>query len=268
MRLDTIVFLAGLGVAGGMVLGCGGVTRHPVEADGEDVGAEGDVPALPEVHEAGPEEAGDVGDELAEAEGVTEANSDVVEDSADTTLAEAVEPVIVELNISDTGGFDDFSSPGAALGFAVDEEQGHILVAALKFDLPLATKTFVVPGDVEATLEGYDAGTVPESLDGAVAQYPPLASAVTDTAGIRSMSGEVTLLLLQGDVAAGELASAYVADSGEVTLHRLDGPKDTLEGSASFVQVTGFGKGGKPVPGGQRVNIAPFYFEWATGEQE
>jgi len=171
------------------------------------------------------------------------------------------------LVVFDQGGFDDFSSPGAALGFAVDVDQGFVLVAALKFDLPLFEKEFAATGDVAATLAGYSGGKVPPALADAVAKYPLLASAVTDTAGVRTMASDVALILLEGDLAANAPLHAYVASAGTVKLKRLDGPKDTLEGSATFLEATATAKDGKPKPGGKAIELAPFYFEWDTTKQ-
>jgi hypothetical protein len=177
------------------------------------------------------------------------------------------EPLALELSFTGQGGYDDFASPGAALGFAVDATQGYILVAALKFELPLASKEFTVNADIETTLAGYDGGIVPGFLDAAAKKYPVLEPAVTDMPGIRSMPVDIALFLLEGDPFTAPAMRVYVAEEGTVTLHRLDGPKDTLEGSATFTEVTEISKTGEVKPGGRRIALAPFYFEWETAQQ-
>lgn len=172
-----------------------------------------------------------------------------------------------QLSISATGGFDDFSSPGAAFGYAVDEAQGMILIAALRFDLPLHSKEYALDLNVNEALTGFEVGPVPEVLVDDVAAWPMLAAAITDTAGIRTMAEDAMLILLQGDLTKTAPERIWLASGGgTITLYREDGPKDILEGSASFVEVNGFGQGASSVPA-QIVQLAPFYFEWSTEEQ-
>jgi len=107
---------------------------------------------------------------------------------------------------------------------------------------------------------------VPDELKVAVETYPLLKSAVTDVAGIRTMPGEATVLLLWGDLQSSTPDHAYVATSGKLTLHRLDGPKDTLESTEmSFKEVTSVAADGKVKPDTQSMPAKPFYFEWVTG---
>jgi hypothetical protein len=191
----------------------------------------------------------------------------------DGFLSKAVEilqettAVSVELDVTDTGGYDDFSSPGAALGFAVDADAGWILVAALKFELPMAEKEFVVSADTAALLAGYDVKPAPNVLADAMAKYPVLAAAVTDTEGIRTMASGAMFVLLRGDVTGAAPEQVFVAHAGLATLLRLDGPEDVLEGALSFVEVTGLGDTAAVVAGGDTVDLAPFSFTWSTAAQ-
>jgi hypothetical protein len=120
--------------------------------------------------------------------------------------------------------------------------------------------------DVEATLSGYAGGSVPGYLDDAVEKCPLLGTVLTDVAGIRSMPVDAALMILRGDCSASQPTNAYVATSGEVTLHRLDGPKDTLESTTlSLTEVTSTGQDGEVKPGGINLMVSAFYFEWPGG---
>lgn len=171
-------------------------------------------------------------------------------------------PTPLKLTFTSQGGFDDFSSPGAALGWAVDEEKGTILIVALKFDLPLATKEFQISPDVAATLLGYTVKPDAEFLQQDVGVWPLLQAGITDTIGVRTMAFDATVILLEGDLADPTPARIFVADSGTVSLFRKDGPSDIVEGSATVVEVTGLGQEGQVKPGGEVFSISPFYFEW------
>ncbi len=186
-----------------------------------------------------------------------------VPDAADSSAFEtSPAPTPLKLTISTQGGFDDFSSPGAALGYAVDEAQGMILIVALKFNLPLAAKDFSISPDLAATLLAYTVKPDAELLQDDVAAWPLLQAGITDTIGIRTMDSDATVILLEGDLQSEVADRIFVANSGDLALFRNDGPSDTIEGSATLVEVTELGAEGLAMTGGEELALSPFYFEF------
>jgi hypothetical protein len=163
------------------------------------------------------------------------------------------------------GGFDDFDSAGAALGFSVDAANGMILIAALKFDLPFYRGSFRPSGDAVESAEKYHWGIVPSSLLDEVAQYPLLAAGLTDTAGIRTaLNGDLVAIILQGDLNAAEPANIHVATHGSLQLTREDGPTDLLEGRLYFVKVVKTGDSWERVYDAEPLKFESIHFEWST----
>jgi len=100
-------------------------------------------------------------------------------------------------------------------------------------------------------------------LDGQ--HYPLLKKVWTDTAGIRTMASEATLLLVKEDAQSATGIRIWVAGQGQLTLRRLDGPKDIVTGLSVLLQeVTLLGPEAQLAPEATQIELAPFYFEWST----
>lgn len=171
------------------------------------------------------------------------------------------------LDAAATGGFDDWGSPGAAFGYAVDETNGYLLVVGLKFSLPAYQVTFTEFG----AATDYLVSDPPTPLEDDVVAYPLLGDAMLNTAGIRTMTLNATgvsAVLLKGAAdGEGPPEALYIADEGQLMLTRGDGPGDTLEGALRFREVDKLGPGAKIVPGGEVIQVNAIYFSWPTDEQ-
>jgi hypothetical protein len=175
----------------------------------------------------------------------------------------------MELFASDTGGFDDWSSPGAAVGYAVDPEQRLILVTALKFTLSFYSGNFKPPSSAEAALEGYEVRPANGPLTDDVARYPLLATAITDTTGVRALNGSqtVTAILLEGDFQQASPERVWISDGGSVTLTREEDYFDYLDGRLILSETNGIGDSASVLDDGERVEISGLAFSWNTVEQ-
>jgi hypothetical protein len=172
------------------------------------------------------------------------------------------------LAVAASGGYDAFASPGAAFGYAVDPARHLLLVVGLKFSLPLYEAGFT-PANAAASAQRWadpTDGPVPPGVD--AASWPLVLRALVSVETLRAMSERdqaVTAILLEGDVASGELARVFVADAGKVRLTRLDDPRDRVEATnLRFREVTALGPGAALVEDGQVARIAGVSFEWAT----
>jgi hypothetical protein len=173
------------------------------------------------------------------------------------------------LTVAAQGGFDDFDSAGAALGYAVDTANAMTVVAALKFQLPGASYSVVPSCDAAAsarTLTVLPAGApAPSGVD--VGGWPILRAALADTAGLRAITSAAlggVLILIEGDPTQATPTRILVADSGSFTLLRNDGPSDQIEGhNVRFREVDRLGAGAI-LAGGRVVEIGYLAFTWPT----
>jgi hypothetical protein len=173
------------------------------------------------------------------------------------------------LTIAAQGGFDDFDSAGAALGYAVDTTNGLTVVAAAKFQLPGASYAFASSCDAAAAARSFSVvspgAPAPSGVD--VASWPILRAALADTNGIRALSARSSggvLILIEGDPTQASPTRILVADSGGFTLFRDDGPADRLEGyGVRFREVDRLGSGAQ-LAGGRVVEIDYLAFTWPT----
>jgi hypothetical protein len=161
-------------------------------------------------------------------------------------------------------GTDDLGSPGAALMVAVDEAAGAGLVVALRFDLPFYSGDFVPGCSVGATAADYAWGAGNEALAPAAKAWPWLAAALTDTAGIRGLDtagGDtaVAAFLLLHDKDA---TRVFVAAQGLLTLTRLDGKEEIVEGNLAFAEVSEAGPAAAEVAGGDHLRLDDVFFRY------
>jgi hypothetical protein len=170
----------------------------------------------------------------------------------------------IRLTIDDSLGFDEV--PGANLAIAVDESAGLALLVALKFERPFSSGDFAVLGDPLEMAQNYRVAAPVAQIADLVTTYPLLSVATTDTAGIRTMDGEITAILLEGDLQSDAPDAYYVAKSGTVTLYRNDGLYD-LEGALSFIEVSALGPSASAPSEPKSIDLDDFFFEFDVGFQ-
>jgi hypothetical protein len=170
------------------------------------------------------------------------------------------------LTIAAQGGFDDFGA-GAAQGYAVDTTNGVTVVAAMKFQLPGASYSFAPSCDAESAARAFTvvSAGAPSGVD--VATWPILEAALANTSGIRALTASSSggiLILLEGDPTQATPTRILVADSGDFTLFRDDGPADRVEAhGVRFREVDRLGTGAL-LSGGRVVQIDALFFGWPT----
>jgi hypothetical protein len=177
------------------------------------------------------------------------------------------------LTVAATGGFDDFGSAGAAMGYAVDSTNDLTVVAALKFPLPGGQYGFTLgcsAADAAASWSVVPTGwPTPSGVDATT--WPILESVLTNSTGIRALtstSSGAVFILLEGDPTLAAPTRILVADSGDVTLFREDGPYDRIEASGlQFREVDGLGAGAQ-LTGSEVVRIDWLAFDWPTPGME
>ena len=208
----------------------------------------------------------------ADSDTDTDADSDTDTDTdSDTDTDTTTDECIVEgtiydltLTVSTTGGFDDFSSPGAALGVAIDDVNDTALVIAFRFSLPLYTETFEPGCDLETTIAGYDWGEINSVTAPLATAYPWLAPLLTDTAGLLNMDDAMSAFL----VIHTETEDRYfVAKLGEITLTREEGPEDIAVGDLTFVEISEPSAAGNVMHLEDSPEIDSIYFVWPTETQ-
>lgn len=135
------------------------------------------------------------------------------------------------LQVTRSGGFDDWS--GAAMAWAVDAVNGRVLVAAMEYELGHA-QIDIAPfcQDPSALSESWYPA-VPDTATEAAEDYPLLAAALTTAVGVRSLSDDVGVLLLEGDVTSATPDRVWVATGGEASLLRGEGGNG-LQGAFIF----------------------------------
>lgn len=199
------------------------------------------------------------------------------EEDIDTffTCLEDIEYSDYEMKFHEIIGYDDFGSSGAALVIAIDTVQHAALITALKFDLPLYTKNFTPNCNPIETTTGYNWGEMNSITSSIAREYPYISNFLTNTAGIRTMSEEISAFLViesndeddfEEDKEESEI-KYFVAIDGEVKLTRLDGPSDILEGELCFIEMDAPTTDAVIAQGALYYSIDDIYIEWDTGNQ-
>jgi hypothetical protein len=175
----------------------------------------------------------------------------------------------IELNLEQGSGFDHWGTPGAALGYSVDPEKRLMLVVALKFSLPVYTVSITPSSNASATLRDYEVKSPNSVLSDDVQLYPLLGAAITDTDGIRALSGTKTVaaFLLEGDFQQSTPERAWVAVGGELSLTREEDYFDYLDGDLQLQEIENLGGAARLVSGGETVGLNSFAFDWNTAVQ-
>lgn len=152
-------------------------------------------------------------------------------DSAVPSACDCTDPTNLNFSADTVGGFDDWS--GNAVVWAIDESAGQVLVVALAYDLGVGTIERSPDCAEPDSLVGGWVAAVPPSGEGDVAAWPLLGAAITNAAGVRSLSHNMGALLLEGQLQTSTPTAVYVATGGGVTLSRGEGG-DRLLGALSF----------------------------------
>lgn len=179
----------------------------------------------------------------------------------------APEPIPFEVDRA--GGFDDWSSDGAALGYAVDEAAGRILVVGMRFELPVYRETFQVAGAPEEGARGW-ATRAPDALAEDAAEIPLLGAALTDTAGVRALPSPLVAILLEGDLQSEQPDRIWASAGGEVVLTREDSDLDRAEGALDLYAVSDLGEDAARILAGEgpdALRIDGIDFSWHTADQ-
>ncbi|MFC1523270.1 hypothetical protein ACFL6N_00630 [Thermodesulfobacteriota bacterium] len=166
-----------------------------------------------------------------------------------------------------TGGYDDFGSPGAALGYSINQGAGMIMIVGMEFSLPLNQQDFWPQGNAVNNADLYQWGRVNSVLADDVLSYPLLGFGVTNTAGLRtSLNNSFIGIILKGDFNNSTPDQIFIATSGSIELTRQDDPADLVDGELAFTEVEQNGNSFSIVSGAEilQYNI---YYSWDTSDQ-
>ncbi len=179
----------------------------------------------------------------------------------DITVGETVD---LSFDFSTTGGFDDMENFGHAFGYAVDETSGYILIVSIRFNDfdTFYTGDFSPYYNPETTAANYSWGAVHPAVSNDIDSIPLLGYGATNTAGIHTMQGSLTAILLKGSLSSGTPDEIYIAASGEVSFTREDGPSDEIEGNLNFYQMSGLGQDATLEDGCTLLKVDYLRFTW------
>jgi hypothetical protein len=187
------------------------------------------------------------------------------DDTPATDCVKNLDFEVYPINLSETYGFDDYGSPGAALGIAIDNSKNTALIVALKFNLPLYSKSFIPNCNPIETTETYFYSLTNSLTDSLADNYTYLAPLLTNTYGIRSMDNNISaFLVIKGETP--ELDQYFVAVDGNVTLNREDGG-NILEGDLKFAPITEASENAQLQKNGEAYKVNNIYMQWDTENQ-
>jgi hypothetical protein len=171
----------------------------------------------------------------------------------------------VDFSETFTGGFDDFSSPGAALGVAVDEIDPNIgLIIAMRFSGVTTEETFKPTCDTATAIDTYDFAELNNVTEPIAMAYPFLAQGLTDTNGISLMSNAMNALLFVGEAPSRRF---FLAVDGRIFLQRdlANGAEMArVTGNLKFAEITAANSTGEILSGGQVFILDDIDFTWDT----
>ena len=165
------------------------------------------------------------------------------------------------------GGFDDFGSAGAALGYSINESDGMIMILGVKFTLPLYQTEFTPDSDSVDNAELYEWGITNSVLEDDVVTYPLLAYGITNTTGLRtSLNNNFIGILLKGDFSNSTPDKIYIATRGSINLTREDEPNDIVDGSLEFTEIEKNGYSYSIKSDSDKLQYK-IYYSWDTEDQ-
>jgi mannose-6-phosphate isomerase-like protein (cupin superfamily) len=179
-----------------------------------------------------------------------------------------------EITFHKVVGYDDFGSSGAAMVVAIDTVHNATLITALKFNLPLSSKSFIPNCNPIETSMGYNWAQQNTITSAIALEYPYLSDFLTNTSGIRNMSEEITSFLIIHEKNNLDESNTpecttrfFVAIEGEVKLTRKDDPADLLEGELCFIEMTNPSTDAMIAEGALYYSIDDIYLQWGTTTQ-
>ncbi len=175
---------------------------------------------------------------------------------------------VIEFDFDEEGGFDDTSSPGAALGVAVDDTGNfQALVIGLRFTSITTEQTYTPTCNTNDAITTYDFGETNSVTDDIAGDHPMLTQALTDTAGILAMQHTMNALLVTYDAENG--LRYFLAVGGSITLRRTLGasPENRITGTLNFVELTGATNADDIAEDAELLLLEDIDFTWDTSEQ-
>ncbi len=172
--------------------------------------------------------------------------------------------IIIDFDQNVTGGFDDFRSPGAALGVAIDEGDPKMgLIIALRFSGVTIEESYSPTCDTAAAIDSYDFAELNNVTARIAVAYPFITAGLTDTAGIEMMGHTMNALLFIVD---DDGLRFFLAIQGDITLRRNLAAASTarVTGDLTFVELTVASAVAEVLPGGEVLHIADIDMRWDT----
>lgn len=171
---------------------------------------------------------------------------------------------VIEFESDTTAGFDDLSSPGAALGIAIDDgDPDAALIIALRFSGATVEQRYAPTCDTRAAIDSYDFAELNSITTPVADDNPFLTSGLTDTDGIEMMDHTMNALLFIND---DDGLRVFLAVSGEIILRRTLGASsaDRVTGDLTFVELTTASAAAEVLDGGDVLRIEDIDMDWDT----
>jgi len=171
------------------------------------------------------------------------------------------------LNIMLAQGYDDFSSEGAAFAVAVDTLHNAALIIALRFNLPFYQGEFNPASDISKTIREYNWNRQNPITQSIVNRWQYCENFMTDTQGIRTMGVNMAAFLVFRPDSTSLKGKFFVAKSGRLSLTRMEGNVDLVEGDLTFAEITSDSTTASVKANGDQLKIEDIYFEFSTTDQ-
>ncbi len=171
------------------------------------------------------------------------------------------------LNIMLAQGYDDFSSEGAAFAVAVDTLHNAALIIALRFNLPFYQGEFNPASDISKTIREYNWNRQNPITQSILNRWQYCENFMTDTQGIRTMGVNMAAFLVFRPDSTSLKGKFFVAKSGRLSLTRMEGNVDLVEGDLTFAEITSDSSTARVRANGDQLKIEDIYFEFSTTDQ-
>jgi len=171
------------------------------------------------------------------------------------------------LNIMLAQGYDDFSSEGAAFAVAVDTLHNAALIIALRFNLPFYQGEFNPASDISKTIREYNWNRQNPITQSIVNRWQYCENFMTDTQGIRTMGVNMAAFLVFRPDSTSLKGKFFIAKSGRLSLTRMEGNVDLVEGDLTFAEITSDSTTASVKANGDQLKIEDIYFEFSTTDQ-
>ena len=171
------------------------------------------------------------------------------------------------LNILLAQGYDDFSSEGAAFAMAVDTLHNAALIIALRFNLPFYQGEFKPTSDISKTIREYNWNRQNSITLSILNRWQYCENFMTDTQGIRTMGVDMAAFLVFRPDSTSLKGKFFIAKSGRLSLTRMEGNVDLVEGDLTFAEITSDSTTASVKANGEQLKIEDIYFEFSTTDQ-